>query len=242
MTEPELKQVLMEAEELPKVMKQVDEVDIRKMTKQTLKEVVEDIMEDHEEDLEEMTKVELKEIVMEAVAMNPAEKPKVLQHVDEEDVGKMTKETLMKVAEEVIENKLESIEEMTKQELKEIVMEVAVEKEELIIVPVAEEDIEQMNLKELKEFVKEASDLAVAEKPEPEVTEEDVAKVGLKFLRFLIPICPDVHGGAEGVHKRGGGGGKPVDDGPDQRDRHPGDVPGAAEGLRDGGRHRDEAP
>ena len=242
MTEPELKQVLMEAEELPKVMKQVDEVDIRKMTKQTLKEVVEDIMEDHEEDLEEMTKVELKEIVMEAVAMNPAEKPKVLQHVDEEDVGKMTKETLMKVAEEVIENKLESIEEMTKQELKEIVMEVAVEKEELIIVPVAEEDIEQMNLKELKEFVKEASDLAVAEKPEPEVTEEDVAKVGLKFLTFLFPIYPDVHGGAEGVHKRGGGGGKPVDDGPDQRDRHPGDVPGAAEGLRDGGRHRDEAP
>ena len=58
MTEPELKQVLMEAEELPKVMKQVDMADIRKMTKETLKEVVEDIMEDHEEDLEEMTKVE----------------------------------------------------------------------------------------------------------------------------------------------------------------------------------------
>ena len=54
MTEPELKQVLMEAEELPKVMKQVDMADIRKMTKETLKEVVEDIMEDHEEDLEEM--------------------------------------------------------------------------------------------------------------------------------------------------------------------------------------------
>ena len=183
MTEPELKQVLMEAEELPKVMKQVDEVDIRKMTKQTLKEVVEDIMEDHEEDLEEMTKVELKEIVMEAVGMSPAEKPKVLQHVDEDDVGKMTKETLMKVAEEVIENKLESIEEMTKQELKEIVMEVAVEKEELIIVPVAEEDIEQMNLKELKEFVKEASDLAAVEKAQPEVTEEDVAKVN-RFSHF----------------------------------------------------------
>ena len=187
MTEPELKQVLMEAEELPKVMKQVDEVDIRKMTKQTLKEVVEDIMEDHEEDLEEMTKVELKEIVMEAVAMSPAEKPKVLQHVDEEDVGKMTKETLMKVAEEVIENKLESIEDMTKQELKEIVMEVAVEKEELIIVPVAEEDIQQMNLEELKEFVKEASDLAAApEKPKPEVTEEDVVKVNIFSLFSLL--------------------------------------------------------
>ena len=197
MTEPELKQVLMEAEELPKVMKQVDEVDIRKMTKQTLKEVVEDIMEDHEEDLEEMTKVELKEIVMEAVGMSPAEKPKVLQHVDEDDVGKMTKETLMKVAEEVIENKLESIEEMTKQELKEIVMEVAVEKEELIIVPVAEEDIQQMNLKELKEFVKEASDLAAVEKAQPEVTEEDVAKVKVEVFRIfspLTPICSDVDG------------------------------------------------
>ena len=189
MTKPELKQVLMEAEELPKVMKQVDEIDIRKMTKETLKEVVEDIMEDHEDDLEDMTKVELKEIVMEAVAMSPAEKPKVLQHVDEDDVGKMTKETLQKVAEEVIENKLESIEEMTKQELKEIVMEVAVEKEELIIVPVAEEDIEQMNLKELKEFVKEASDLAAVEKPKEEVTEEDVAKVGFNnmFYKWQIP-------------------------------------------------------
>ena len=191
MTEPELKQVLMEAEELPKVMKQVDEIDIRQMTKETLKEVVEDIMEDHEEDLEEMTKVELKEIVMEAVAMSPAEKPKVLQHVDEDDVGKMTKETLQKVAEEVIENKLETIEEMTKQELKEIVMEVAVEKEELIIVPVAEEDIEQMNLKELKEFVKVASDLAAVEKPQPEVTEEDVAKVSLKFsIKKYILLFP----------------------------------------------------
>jgi len=186
MTEPELKQVLMEAEELPKVMKQVDEIDIRQMTKETLKEVVEDIMEDHEEDLEEMTKVELKEIVMEAVAMSPAEKPKVLQHVDEDDVGKMTKETLQKVAEEVIENKLEAIEEMTKQELKEIVMEVAVEKEELIIVPVAEEDIEQMNLKELKEFVKVASDLAAVEKPQPEVTEEDVAKMSMEELKEFI--------------------------------------------------------
>ena len=195
MSEPELKQVLMEAEELPKVMKQVDMADIRKMTKETLKEVVEDIMEDHEEDLEEMTKVELKEIVMEAVAKSPAEKPKVLQHVDEEDVGKMTKETLQKVAEEVIENKLEAIEEMTKQELKEIVMEVAVEKEELIIVPVAEEDIQQMNLEELKEFVKEASDLAAApEKPKPEVTEEDVAKVNIfSFFQSLHPLpsrCP----------------------------------------------------
>ena len=141
-----------------------------------------DIMEDHEDDLEDMTKVELKEIVMEAVALSPAEKPKVLQHVDEDDVGKMTKETLQKVAEEVIKNKLESIEEMTKQELKEIVMEVAVEKEELIIVPVAEEDIEQMNLKELKEFVKEASDLAAVEKPNEEVTEEDVAKVGFNNI------------------------------------------------------------
>ena len=196
MTKPELKQVLMEAEELPKVMKQVDEIDIRKMTKETLKEVVEDIMEDHEDDLEDMTKVELKEIVMEAVAKSPAEKPKVLQHVDEEDVGKMTKETLQKVAEEVIENKLEAIEEMTKQELKEIVMEVAVEKEELIIVPVAEEDIQQMNLEELKEFVKEASDLAAApEKPKPEVTEEDVAKVNIFSLFSLLnpsclPRCP----------------------------------------------------
>ena len=224
MTEPELKQLLMEAEELPKVMKQVDMADIRKMTKETLKEVVEDIMEDHEEDLEEMTKVELKEIVMEAVAKSPAEKPKVLQHVDEEDVGKMTKETLQKVAEEVIENKLEAIEEMTKQELKEIVMEVAVEKEELIIVPVAEEDIQQMNLEELKEFVKEASDLAAApEKPKPEVTEEDVAKVNIFSLFSLLipPVCPDVHGGAEGVHQGGGGGGELVDDRPDQRDRHP---------------------
>ena len=70
-------------------------------------------------------------------------------------------------------------EEEEKAEVKEIVMEVAVEKEELIIVPVAEEDIEQMNLKELKEFVKEASDLADAEKPQPEVTEEDVAKVNV---------------------------------------------------------------
>ena len=187
MTEPELKQVLMEAEELPKVMKQVDMADIRKMTKETLKEVVEDIMEDHEEDLEEMTKVELKEIVMEAVAKSPSEKPKVLQHVDEEDVAKMTKETLQKVAEEVIENKLDAIGEMTKQELKEIVMEVAVEKEELIIVPVAEEDIQQMNLEELKEFVKEASDLAAApEKPKPEVTEEDVAKVNIFSLFSLL--------------------------------------------------------
>ena len=224
MTEPELKQVLMEAEELPKVMKQVDMADIRKMTKETLKEVVEDIMEDHEEDLEEMTKVELKEIVMEAVAKSPAEKPKVLQHVDEEDVGKMTKETLQKVAEEVIENKLEAIEEMTKQELKEIVMEVAVEKEELIIVPVAEEDIQQMNLEELKEFVKEASDLAAApEKPKPEVTEEDVAKVNIfSLFSLLIPLsCLDVHGRAEGVHQGGRGGGELVDDRPDQRDRHP---------------------
>ena len=153
-------------------------------------------MEDHEEDLEEMTKVELKEIVMEAVAKSPAEKPKVLQHVDEEDVSKMTKETLQKVAEEVIENKLEAIEEMTKQELKEIVMEVAVEKEELIIVPVAEEDIQQMNLEELKEFVKEASDLAAApEKPKPEVTEEDVAKVNIfSLFSLLIPSYLDVHG------------------------------------------------
>ena len=58
----------------------------------------------------------------------------------------------------------------------------AVENEELIIVPVAEEDIEQMNLKELKEFVREASDLAAVEKPKEEVTEEDVAKVGFNNM------------------------------------------------------------
>ena len=70
-------------------------------------------------------------------------------------------------------------------------MEVAVEKEELIIVPVAEEDIEQMNLKELKEFVKVASDLAAVEKPQAEVTEEDVAKVSLKFsIKNYILLFP----------------------------------------------------
>merc|ERR1711933_256585 len=42
------------------------------------------------------------------------------------------------------------------------------------------------NLKELKEFVKEASDLAVAEKPQPEVTEEDVAKMSMEELREFI--------------------------------------------------------
>jgi hypothetical protein len=180
MDRPELVRLLGAAEQLPKVLKQVDEGDIRKMTKETLKEVVEDILEDHEEDLQEMTKAELKEIVMEAVVKNPADKPKVIKHVDEQDVSKMTKETLREVAEDIIENKIETVPEMTKQELKEIVMEVAVEKEELIVVPVAEEDIQQMNVKELKEFVKEAADLA-DERPIVEVTENDVAKVRINI-------------------------------------------------------------
>ena len=203
MTMPELKKVIEEAGELPKVMKQVDAVEIRQMTKATLKEVVEDILEDHEDDLKEMTKTELKEVVMDAVITNDIDKPKVLKFVDEEDVSKMTKETLLNVAEEVIENKIELIKDMTKQELKEMVMEVAVEQKELIIVPIAKEDIEEMNLEELKEFVKEASDLA-EEKPVVEVTENDVEQVpNNPRLTFLYSSSPDVNGRAEGVHHGG---------------------------------------
>ena len=203
MTMPELKKVIEEAGELPKVMKQVDAAEIRQMTKATLKEVVEDILEDHEDDLKEMTKTELKEVVMDAVITNDIDKPKVLKFVDEEDVSKMTKETLLNVAEEVIENKIELIKDMTKQELKEMVMEVAVEQKELIIVPIAKEDIEEMNLEELKEFVKEASDLA-EEKPVVEVTENDVEQVpNNPRLTFPYSTCPDVNGRAEGVHHGG---------------------------------------
>ena len=194
MTMTELKKVVEEAGELPKVMKQVDAVEISQMTKATLKEVVEDILEDHEEDLKEMTKTELKEVVMDAVIMNNIDKPEMLKFVDQADVSKMTKETLLNVAEEVIENKIELIKDMTKQELKEMVMEVAVEQKELIIVPVVMDDIEKMNLEELKEFVKEASNLA-EEKPVVEVTENDVEQVPINpSLTFPHSTCPDVNG------------------------------------------------
>ena len=60
------------------------------------------------------TKTERK--MVKQVLMKTQELPKVMKQVDESDISKMTKDMLQKVAEEVIENKLENIEEMTKQE------------------------------------------------------------------------------------------------------------------------------
>ena len=60
------------------------------------------------------TKTEMK--MVKQVLMKAQELPKVMKQVDESDISKMTKDMLQKVAEEVIENKLENIEEMTKQE------------------------------------------------------------------------------------------------------------------------------